>query len=90
MAILLSITVKGQTLEGYEGMLTAVKDRLQQAPGFIMHCARPATDGWELVEIWRTRADQQKWFAEAIVPNLPPGIHPKVTYHELHTAITAF
>ena len=33
MAVLISSKVKGQTLEGYEGVLSVVKDLIKQAPG---------------------------------------------------------
>lgn len=41
MAVLISVKVKNQTQEGYDGVLSAVRDAIKKAPGFIMHCAHP-------------------------------------------------
>jgi hypothetical protein len=87
MAVLISSKVKGQTLEGYEGVLSVVKDLIKQAPGFILQCAHPTDDGWAVMEIWESRKDADQWFATFVVPHLPPGIHPKRSYQELHNVI---
>lgn len=46
MAVLISSKIKGQTREGYDGVLSAVKEVIEKAPGFIMHCAYPAEGEW--------------------------------------------
>lgn len=88
MAVLISTTVKGQTQEGYDGVLSAVGDLVKIAPGFILHCAHPAEGGWLVYEIWQSKVDADRWFAQNIVPNLPKGIHPKRSYQELHSVVT--
>lgn len=87
MAVLISSKVKGQTLEGYEGVLSVVKDLIIEAPGFILQCAHPTDDGWAVMEIWESRKDADQWFAKYVVPHLPPGIHPKRVYQELHNVL---
>lgn len=42
MAVLIISEVKGQTQQGYDGMLAVLADRARQAPGFIRHAAHPA------------------------------------------------
>ena len=88
MAILISSTVKNQTPEGYNSVLHAVKDSIMAADGFIMHCAHPDEGEWKVFELWKSKEQADKWFAKAIVPNLPPGIHPKRSYRELHSFLT--
>lgn len=88
MAVLISGKVKGQTLEGYESVLTVVADSIKQAPGFIMHCAHPVEDGWIVTEVWDSKMQADQWFAKTVVPNLPTGIHPKRSYQELHVVLT--
>ena len=88
MAVLISTKVKGQTQEGYDGILAAVRESVQQAPGFIMHCAHPADGEWLVYEVWYSKQLADQWFAATIVPNLPPGIHPKRSYQELHSVVT--
>lgn len=88
MAVLISTTVKGQTQEGYEGVLSAVRDLVKIAPGFILHGAHPIEGGWMVYEIWQSKADADRWFGLYVVPNLPKGIHPKRSYQELHSVVT--
>lgn len=88
MAVLISTKVKGQTQEGYDSVLSAVRDLVKVAPGFIMHCAHPADGEWLVYEVWRSKAEADQWFAANVVPNLPKGIHPKRSYQELHSVVT--
>ncbi len=88
MAVLISTKVKGQTQEGYDGILNAVKESIQNAPGFIMHCAHPAEGEWLVYEVWQSKQQADKWFGAVVVPNLPKGIHPKRSYQELHSMVT--
>lgn len=90
MAVLISSKVAGQTKEGYDGVLMAVKESIKKAPGFIMQCAHPVEDGWNVTEVWNSKQDADNWFAKTVVPHLPPGIHPKRSYLELYNVITPF
>jgi heme-degrading monooxygenase HmoA len=90
MAVLISTNVKGQTQEGYDGVLTAVRDSIKQAPGFIMHCAHPGEGEWKVYEVWNSKEEADQWFGKVVVPNLPPGIHPKRAYTSLHSIVTPF
>jgi hypothetical protein len=88
MAVLISTKVKGQTQEGYDGVLVAVREAIKAAPGFIMHCAHPAEGEWHVYEVWQSKAAADEWFRKYVVPNLPKGIHPKRSYQELHSMVT--
>jgi len=88
MAVLISTRVKDQTREGYDAVLTAVHESIAKAPGFILHCAHPDEGEWKVYEVWESKVAADKWFGENVVPNLPPGIHPKRSYQELHAVIT--
>jgi heme-degrading monooxygenase HmoA len=90
MAVLISSKVAGQTREGYDGVLTAVKESIKKAPGFIAQCAHPAEDGWNVLEVWNSKQEADNWFTSTVVPHLPAGIHPKRSYKELHNVITPF
>ena len=90
MAILISTSVKNQTQEGYDGILNAVLESIKNAPGFIMHCAHPTEGEWKVYEVWNSKKESDDWFAKNIVPNLPQGIYPKRSYHELHSVVTPF
>ena len=41
-------------------------------------------------EVWQSKLESDQWFAKYVVPNLPPGIHPKRSYQELHSIVTPF
>jgi heme-degrading monooxygenase HmoA len=90
MAVLISSIVKGQTQEGYDSVLTAVREEVKKAPGFIFHGAHPApeVDAWLVYEVWESKQLADQWFGKYVVPNLPNGIHPKRSYQELHSAVT--
>lgn len=88
MAILITAHVKGQTKEGYDGVLIGLRELIQNAPGFILHTSYPYEEGWVVAEIWQTKADADAFFAKYVVPNLPSGIHPKRSYQELHNIVT--
>lgn len=53
MAVLITAEVKGQTQEGYEGMLGILIENIEKAPGFVLHTAHPLEGGWRVIEIWR-------------------------------------
>lgn len=90
MAVLILTNVKNQTQEGYDGVLSALWERLKNAPGFIMHAAHPAAGEWKVYEVWQSKADADQFFATYVVPNLPAGIHPKRSYQDLHSVVTTF
>ena len=88
MAVLISVKVKGQTQEGYDGVLSAVRETVKKAPGFILHCSHPVEDGWSLTEIWSSKKEADQWYTTYVIPNLPAGIYPKRSYQELHSMVT--
>ena len=87
MAVLILVKVKGQTREGYDGVLNVVRESVKKAPGFIMHCAHPGEGEWNLYEVWQSKEQADHWFAENVVPYLPKGIHPKRSYQQLHSLV---
>ncbi len=85
MAVLITAVVPGQTQEGYDRMMAALRPLLEQAHGFIAHGAGPSPEGWRVFEIWESQKAASDFFAKYIHPNLPPGMTPKRTYLELHS-----
>jgi hypothetical protein len=88
MAVLVTAEVQGQTQQGYDGMFAALADPLKQAPGFVLHTAYAVEGGWRIVEVWKSKAEANQYFAKYVAPNLPPGIHPKRSVQELHSLLT--
>jgi hypothetical protein len=89
MPILVTAIVKGQTQQGYDGMLQSLRDAITKAPGFIVHYSHSVDEGWVVSEIWSSKTDADTWYAKSVMPYLPPGIHPKRSYQELHIVVTA-
>ncbi len=87
MAVLVTAEVKGQTREGYDGMLGALGTTIARAPGFVLHVAHPVEGGWRVIEVWESKADSDRFFAQHVAPNLPPGIRPKRSVQELHSLL---
>jgi hypothetical protein len=88
MAVL--ITEQPNLDEGtYASMLEQLMPLLRSANGFISHAGGPSpAGGIRIIEAWESEADSQNFFNENLKPNLPPGVVPDLTYHELHAAFT--
>ena len=73
----------------YTSMLEQLMPLLRSAKGLKSHSgsASPA-GGMRIIEIWESKADQEKFFNDNLKPNLPPGVEPDLTYYELHAAFT--
>jgi len=87
MAVLIIAEVQGQTQPGYDGMAERLGPALRSAPGFIAHGAHPVDGGWRIVEIWRDKDSADRFFAQHVAPNLPPGIRPKRSLQVLHNLV---
>lgn len=88
MAILLTTIVKRKTAEGYDQVSTFLHEVVRKSPGFILHCSYSSEEGWVVLEVWNSKAESDKFFAENVTPNLPRGIVPKRSYQELHSIVT--
>ncbi len=89
MTVIVMTEVQGQTQAGYDGMLSVLKDLTSTAEGFILHSAYEVDGQWRVVEVWRSKAEANQFFAKVVAPHLPPGVRPKRTMHEAHSLITA-
>ncbi|HYS13934.1 MAG TPA: hypothetical protein VEN28_11520 [Burkholderiaceae bacterium] len=89
MAVIVVADVHGQTEAGYDGMLKVLADVARRAEGFVLHSAYRVDDNWRVVEVWRTKAEADQFFAKQVAPNLPPGVRPKRTVYEAHSLVTA-
>ncbi|MBC7897423.1 MAG: hypothetical protein H7066_18540 [Cytophagaceae bacterium] len=83
MAIMMTSEAAGLTPDLYKNIAAVIEPRMQVAPGFILHTAHATPDGMRIVEFWESKAESDRFFAQHIRPNLPPGIHPKRKIQEL-------
>jgi hypothetical protein len=84
MPVLITGEVRGQTAQGFDGMMAKLLAPLQQSPGFISLSSHATEDGWRVMEVWESKAQSDRFFAKFVAPNLPPGIRPKRTVQVLH------
>lgn len=89
MTVIVVADVHGQTEAGYDGMLNALATPLRRAEGFVLHSAYAVDGQWHVVEVWRSRADADRFFAQQIAPHLPPGVRPKRRIYKAHSVVTA-
>jgi len=89
MAVLVMAEVPGQTTAGYDHILAALGDALTSAPGFLMNAGHEMNGSWRTIEVWESKQAADAFFAKHVRPNLPPGLHPKRVYQELHVLVTA-
>ena len=87
MAILITALVPGQTAEGYDAAMAALRPLLDQDPGFIAHGAGMSPEGWRVFEVWETQEAATSFFANHVRPQLPPGVTPKRNYLDLHSLV---
>jgi quinol monooxygenase YgiN len=89
MTVLVMADVPGQTVAGYDGMLDVLAERVRQAPGFVLHSAYVVDGAWRVLEVWRSKAEADRFFAQQVAPHLPPGVHPKRKLFEAHSLVLA-
>lgn len=87
MSVLVTAEVRGQTAQGYDGMLSTLAVALKQASGLVLHSSHATVDGWRVIEVWESKAQSDKFFATFVVPHLPPGIRPKRSVQPLHNVV---
>ena len=87
MAVMTIAEVAGQSAQGYDAMLSLLEARIRPAEGFIAHARHAVDGGWRVVELWRSKEDSDRFYAQQVAPNLPPGIRPKRSTQELHSLL---
>jgi hypothetical protein len=87
MAVLIIAENRGQTAEGYDGMVQHMGAQIHDAPGRLMHVSHATPDGWRVIEVWESRDLANRWFAAHVVPILPTGVRPRRTFQDLHLVL---
>jgi hypothetical protein len=89
MAVLITADVPGQTEEGLAKMMAVLEPALRQTKGFIAVGHGLVNGGMKVFEVWESKEDATRFFADHIHPILPPGITPKRSLLELCSLVTA-
>lgn len=81
MAILMSAELPGITSEQFEVVFAPVIDQLKVYPGFIANASGPVPKGYQVIEVWDSQGDHERWVREVIMPTMqragltqPPSI----------------
>jgi hypothetical protein len=77
MAIVMTAEVPGLTEQQGRGMVEQVAQQLRQSKGFISHASGPIQGGFRVVEVWKSREDQQRFFDEVVAPMLQAAGAPQ-------------
>jgi quinol monooxygenase YgiN len=85
MAVLVRMTAAGMDEATYDQVSAHLESAMKQQPGFIMHVAYPTPDGFDVTEVWESRAQFDTWFNENVKPNVPAEIQPQVA--DLHAVV---
>jgi hypothetical protein len=89
MAVVVIAEVPGQTQKGFDHLIgTGLGDALRQAPGSILVTGFAVNGSWQTIEVWESTKEATQFFANVIQPNLPAGLKPKRTLHEVPTLVT--
>lgn len=88
MGVLMTARIPGATQELMDGVTAQLGDALRNSPGFVFHVNGPIEDGWQVVEVWDSRADFEEWFENNVKPAFPDGVPlPSLSFHETHAVI---
>jgi hypothetical protein len=74
-------------LDTYDQISRAISEKMRAAPGFLMHFVGKTPEGWRVFEVWNSSKEANRFFADEIHPNIPPGMAPHRTVVELHNLV---
>ena len=68
MAVALVIEFPGTTREQYDKVMKSVglDNTTEPPPGALLHLAGPTENGWEVIDVWESRADFDKFLADKL------------------------
>jgi len=87
MAVVVLRQAKAVDQAVYDTLISKLSAALKTAKGFKGHFAGPVSGGWQIVEVWDTEEDEQRWFDESVRPELPPKTNPSITVVTVHNAV---
>jgi len=87
VTVLVRISATGLDAATYDQMAPELHPLLKKQPGFIMHVAYPIPDGFGVGEVWDSKAQQETWYNDFVVPNLPDPGAMSSEYFEVHSVV---
>jgi hypothetical protein len=85
----------GVTADQYDQVNAEARVDSDPPAGLMFHCAGEVDGAWQILDVWDSEADAQKFDDERLVPAIekvlgmrPPGPAPGTQSYELHHLIT--
>jgi heme-degrading monooxygenase HmoA len=78
--------VAGMDAAAYDQASSQLIPQLKRQPGFLYHVAFAESDSFTVSEIWESKEQHDRWFAESVEPNVPAEI--TVEEIEVHNIVT--
>lgn len=96
MAIVNIVQPPGGTREMYDAVSAKMNVDANPPDGLIMHAAGDAHGTWQIIEVWESEEQSQRFVEERLVPAIvavagegaPSRAEAKVTTYELHSLVT--
>ena len=89
MAILATTHIPGGNAEQAAEWNDRLSKVLSASPGFIVQVDTPAPDGgWQILSVWESESDLQRFFESAVKPYLPPEAPMAQSIAQVHQVIT--
>ena len=73
MTIMMTSDMPGIAQADYEQLAAALLPLLQATDGFIAHAAGPVEGGYQVTELWESKAAHSDWVAAHVAPAMPAG-----------------
>jgi hypothetical protein len=94
MAFIRILQPPNATPQTYEAVNAEVGVEGEPPPGLLLHCAGEVDGKWQIVDVWESREQAQRFDDERLLPAIekvmgmrPPTPAPAIEY-DLHTVIT--
>ena len=68
MAVRIRIRLAGVTAEQFDPLDAAIDVRGNRPPGFIFSASGPTAEGWEVIDLWESRAHFDRFVEERVQP----------------------
>lgn len=78
----------GMSQEQYDSLHPQLAAMADDSSGLIVHIAGPTPGGWQVLEVWESKADHERFMQKAMTL-MPPGAPmPSVQDFEVYTCET--
>jgi heme-degrading monooxygenase HmoA len=91
MSVLMRAEVPGMTAEQFEALFVPIIGQFKAFPGFIANASGPATESYQVTEVWESQEAHERWVREVIIPSMQRAgltVPPSIQYLPLDRFFT--